>query len=140
MKTEIKTILAPVDFTQKSNNAVRLAAKMAQRHGAKLIISHVIYTYYLIDRGGKQVIGSKTLQESTILAQFHLERLKKILIEKYHLEIEIEVSTQNIVESVNTLVYSDKIDLVVVGTSGRQNFRHFFLGSNSYNILLHSNC
>lgn len=140
MKTEIKTILAPTDFSQRSNNALQIAAKMAQRHHSKLIVTHIIYTYYLIDRGGKQVIGSKTLGESTNLAEKQLEKLKVDFKEKYDLEIETSISSQNLVETINQYVHSSKIDLVIVGTSGRQKMKQFFLGSNSYNILLYSNC
>ena len=140
MKTEIKTILAPTDFTQRSDNALIVAAKMAQRHHAKLIITHVIYTYYVIDRGGKQIIGSNTIEETTARAKLKLEKLKELFTIKYNLEIEISISTQNLVETINNFVHSDQIDLVVVGTSGKQKVKQFFLGSNSYNILLHSAC
>lgn len=140
MKTEIKTILAPTDFTQRSNNALIVAAKMAQRHHAKLIVTHVIYTYYLIDRGGKQVIGSNNVTESIERAQNRLEKLKDDFEKKYGLQIETGISSQNLVETINNYVHSDQIDLVIVGTSGRQHMKQFFLGSNSYNILLYSDC
>lgn len=140
MKTEIKTILAPTDFTTRSDNALIVAAKMAQRHHAKLIITHVIYTYYLIDKGGKQVIGSNTLDESTERALSKLAKLKTSFEKKYDVEIETSVSSQNLVDTINDYVHSDQIDLVIVGTSGKQNMKQFFLGSNSYNILLYSDC
>ena len=140
MKSEIKKILLPTDFSLKSNNALKVAAKMAQRHDAKLIVTHVIYTYYLIDRGGKQVIGAQTIQQSTERAKMKLDRLKDHFSEKYNLQIETKISTQNIVETINESIETDDIDLVIVGISGKQSMKHFFLGSNSYNILLHSNC
>ena len=140
MKTEIKTILVPLDFSDKSTNALKVATKMALRHEAKLIVTHVVYTYYLIDRGGKQVIGSKTVQENIDGAKLKLEELRLRLLEKYKLNIETTISTQNMVDTINDFVYTDNIDLVVIGTSGNQKMKQFILGSNSYNVLLHANC
>ena len=38
------------------------------------------------------------------------------------------------------MVAIEQVDLVVMGTSGRQNIKQLILGSNSYNILLNANC
>ena len=140
MESEIKTILIPIDFSEKSKNALKVAAKMAVRHEAKLIVAHVVHTYYLIDRGGKQVIGSQTVQETVDRTTAKLNKLKTNLQENYNLEIETRICTQNIVDSVNDLIAKEHVDLVILGTSGKQKMKQFILGSSSYNILLHANC
>lgn len=140
MESEIKTILIPIDFSEKSKNALKVAAKMAVRHEAKLILIHVVYTYFLIDRGGKQVIGSQTVQETVDRTTAKLNKLKTNLQKNYNLEIETRICTQNIVDSVNDLIARDHVDLVILGTSGKQKMKQFILGSNSYNVLLHANC
>lgn len=140
MPTKINTILLPTDFSMKSKNAMKLAVKMAQRHHAKLILTHVVHTYYLIDRGGKQVIGSQTVQENLDQAQLKLKDLKDRLELKYNVPIETRISNQDIVRSINDLILTEDVDLVIIPTSGRQNIKQFILGSNSYNILLHANC
>ena len=140
MKTEIKTILIPFDFSAKSKNALKLATKMALRHEAKLIIAHMVHTYYLIDRGGKQVIGSQTVAENTERIKTKLLKLKTSLQEKHTIEIETRICNENIVDSINEAVNTDDVDLVVIGTSGNQKMKQFILGSNSYNVLLYANC
>ncbi len=140
MKTEIKTILVAMDFSEKSKNALKVASKMAVRHGAKLIVSHMIHAYYIVDRGGKQVIGSQTVQDNIDRANSKLTKIKQNLQERYNLEIETKIGTQNIVDCINEYVISDDVDLVVMGMSGRQNVKQFILGSNSYNVLLYANC
>lgn len=140
MKTEIKTILVPIDFTEKSKNALKVAAKMAVRHEAMLIIAHMVHTYYLIDRGGKQVIGSQTVQENATRIDHKLNRLKNSLAEKYNIEIETKICNENIVDSINNCIQEDDVDIVVMGTSGKQKMKQFILGSNSYSVLLHANC
>ena len=69
-----------------------------------------------------------------------LEQLKTSLHEKYNLDVETKISTDNIVDSINDLIVTDQVDLIVMGTSGHQKMKQFVLGSNSYNVLLHANC
>ncbi|WP_313503270.1 universal stress protein [Kaistella carnis] len=140
MDSEIKTILFPTDFSAKSKNALKVATKMALRHEAKLIVIHRIYAYHLIDRGGKQILGSETIQHNIDRALTKLEQLKSAVEVKYNIDIETRISTQNMVDCVNEVVESDQVDVVVMGTSGRQKMKQFILGSNSYNVLLHANC
>lgn len=140
MKTEIKTILLPTDFSNLANNALNVAAEMAKRHKAKLIVVHTVNTYYMVGRGGKQVIGSELIQENMDIAKTNLDELQTNLNTKYNLDIETKISTENIVDSINDLILTDQVDLVVIGTSGQQNVKQFILGSNSYNVLLNANC
>ena len=140
MKTEIKTILVPTDFSELSKNALRVAVKMAQRHEAKLIVAHTVHTYYMIDRGGKQVIGSETVQENRDNAKLKLDELRTSIHEKDNIHIETKISSESILDSINDLIMTEKVDIIVMGTSGRQKMKQFILGSNSYNVLLNANC
>ncbi len=140
MGTEIKSILIPTDFSDLSTNALQVAVKMAQRHEAKLLIVHVVHTYYLIDRGGKQVIGSETVQENINNAKIKLDELQISLHEEFNITVETKISTESLLDIINDLVATEQVDLVVMGTSGRQNIKQLILGSNSYNILLNANC
>lgn len=94
----------------------------------------------MISRGGKQMIGSETVQENTDRANDKLNRLRISILEKYNIEVETRLCSQNIVDSINDFVETDQIDLVVMGTSGQQKMKQLILGSNSYNVLLHANC
>ena len=140
MSSTLKTLLVPTDFSPKAENALRLAAEMAVRHEAKLILLHVVHTYYLVDRGGKQIIGSETVQSSVEMARQRLEEIKTSLQQNFNVEMEIRLSTQSLIDSINELIVEDDVDLVVLGTSGRQDVKSFILGSNSYNVLQYANC
>ncbi|SFI61525.1 Nucleotide-binding universal stress protein, UspA family [Kaistella treverensis] len=135
MSSPLKTLLVPTDFSAKAENALRLATEMAMRHGSKIIILHVVHTYYLMDRGGKQVIGSEIVQQSLDVAQLKLNEIRGALQQNFNIEIEIKLSTQGLTDSINELILEENVDLVVLGTSGKQDVKSFILGSNSYNIL-----
>jgi len=140
MKTEIKKIVVPINFAEKSINALKVAACMAQRHEAKLLVTHVVDTYQLIDRGGKQIIEAETVQQNIDIATLKLEELQTDLQNEYHIDVAIKITTDSILDSVNDLIMKEKVDLVVVGTSGTQKMKQLILGSNSYNMLLYANC
>lgn len=141
MNTEIKTILVPTDFSAKSDNAVAMATEMAMRHQSRIILFHVINNYYLIDRSGKQVIGTEVVQENTEKAEAALDTLKKSIHEKYSsLQVDIQLKSEHMVNSINDLVVSEDVDLVVMGTKGQQKLKQFILGSFSYSVLSNVHC
>ncbi|UBB90384.1 universal stress protein [Candidatus Kaistella beijingensis] len=141
MKTNIKTIIVPTDFTKKSDNALKTAVHIALRHNAKIVLFHIVETYYLIDRGGKQVIGSETVQQNIDVAKRKLKTIKATLSSEYSkLKISVQIKIENIVDSVNDLIAEEIGDLVVMGTSGRQGWKEFVLGSHSYLVLSNANC
>lgn len=140
MKDQIKNILVTVDFTEKSNNALKMAVQMALRHSAKIIVFHNINNFYVIDRTGKQVIGTDTIQENVDKAEQSLNDLKFTLQKQYNLHIESAIKSDNLLNSINDLIEEENIDLIITGTSGRQKFLQLFLGSTSYEILTGANC
>lgn len=141
MNTEIKNILVPTDLSEKSTNAIEMAVQIAMRHNAGVTLFHIIPNYFMIDRTGKQVIGYETIMENVKKAETSLEALKTTLTEKYStLKIETKIKHEDLVDIMNDFVVSEDIDLVVVGTSGKQKFRQLILGSSSYDILSYVHC
>ena len=141
MNTEIKNILVPTDFSEKSNNAVEMAVQMALRHHARIILFHIVNNYYILDRSGKQVIGSETVKENAERAESKLSLIKEYIQQKHSsLEIEVRIKNENLVDSINDFVVTEDIDLVVMGTSGKQKLKQLILGSSSYNVLSYVNC
>lgn len=140
LKMEINTILFATDFSAISENAMKVASNMAQRHHAKLIIVHVVRAYFSVDRAGNQMLGSDLIQQNIDRASEKIQFLKKSLQEKFQLQIETHICTDSIVVSLNNLVNAKQADVVVMGTAGHQKMKEFILGSISYQVLLHVHC
>lgn len=140
MRTEIKTILVTVDFTEKSENAVTMAVHMAGRHNARIILFYNFINYYIIDRTGKQAVGTEKVREGLELAERGLREIK-LSIEKQNslLRVEMMIGSNSLVSSINECIASEKVDLVITGTSGRQKIKELLLGSASYEILTGAN-
>lgn len=139
--TILKTLLVPTGFSAKCENALRLAAEMAQRHDAKIILFHVVPLQYLIDRTGRQIIGRDTTQITIEQAAEKLLSYKEALMANHPgLQIETHVKMGMLPDVVNDLTVSASADLVILGTSGEQKWKQMILGSYSYDILRDAPC
>jgi len=141
MQHSINTILVTTDFTEKANNAVKMAMRIAERHRSHTIIYHNINSYFVTDRTGKQVLGSDIINENLEKAEKSLETLKDDLKNQYpDLYIETVIKNDSLIHGINEVIEQEDVDLVVSGTSGKQNFAQVLLGSLSYEILTGANC
>lgn len=141
MQKPISTILVAVDFTEKSRNAVEMTAHIAARHQAKIILFHNIISHAIIDRTGKQIIGTETINENNEKAQRALKELEISLKAQYPvLEIKSMIKNDRLVNGINDVIDFETVDLVICGSSGNQNFAQLILGSLSYQILTEANC
>ena len=95
----------------------------------------------MIDRTGKQVLGSDIIKENLEKAQAALTSLKSKIQEQYpDLLIETVIKNDSLIHGINEVVDLEDVDLVISGTSGKQNFTQVVLGSMSYEILTGVNC
>lgn len=141
MQNLISTLLVAVDFTEKSNNAVRMAVHIAARHEARVILFHNITNHTIIDRTGKQVIGADIIDENYKKTEQALADIETSLQTQYpDLEFKTIIKNDSLVHGINNIIGNEDVDLVICGSSGQQNFAQLLLGSLSYQILTEVNC
>jgi len=141
MQNLISTLLVAVDFTEKSNNAVRMAVHIAARHEARVILFHNITNHTIIDRTGKQVIGADIIDENYKKTEQALADIETSLQTQYpDLQFKTIIKNDSLVHGINNIIGNEDVDLVICGSSGQQNFAQLLLGSLSYQILTEVNC
>lgn len=126
----VKTILVPVDFSQQSRFAVREAASIAARFGAKLLLVHVVPKP---ESGFAQFRGQESLGEREAYAAAELSQLAARDAPESACE-EI-VTPGDVGDSVRNLVEEREVDLIVMPTSGEGPFRPSLIGSNAAKVL-----
>ncbi len=147
-----KKVVACVDFSEHSNDAVELAAQIAKQDGAELNLLHVCrpvvpgYGDMGAFGGGKLFDISLPPYPELDYAKQQKEKLgelsAEILGEKYpDLAPESHVFTDTkpshgIVE----FLVKEKADLVVLGTRGRTGVRSLLMGTTAEKIVNHSPC
>ena len=116
----MKTIIAPVDFSDASANALSFAAELSKRASARLIIVHISQKagidseiknkLYTLESNLKRSFGSDLNCESLLEQGDLISTLKKIL-------------------------EAQQADLIVMGTKGASGLKKILLGSNTVNVI-----
>ncbi len=137
---EWKKICCPVDFSEPSRVALRVAASLARRYGAELAIFHAypVPGYTLPE--GSVVPSTHMLQELANETDTHLAEWKR---EAEDLGVPRVVTAQGVGEPAAEIVdYAREsgMDLLVIGTHGRTGLSHAILGSVAERVVRHASC
>lgn len=131
----MKTILVPVDFSKCAANAFRFALEIASRTGAEILTLHVVfpnegvennvYSAFWIDEYYKQ-----REHDLRNWARRHArsEQLKKVPVRNL---CTIGFPAASVADTVE----KEKVDLVVMGTTGATGLRGVFLGSVASGVI-----
>jgi len=139
---KIKKILAPVDFSERSEHGVEHALAVADRFDAALVLAHVIppspYEYAAFEEGFYAAANWPTLDN----IREGLDRQMSALVAKVPSGREVETILRrgDPAHEVGKIVKESQIDLVVMPTHGYGPFRRFVLGSVTSKALHDLSC
>jgi nucleotide-binding universal stress UspA family protein len=141
----MKKILVPTDFSKISINALEVAVEIAKKASAEVTLLHVV-----------EEAGSSSF---SVTGEWHKEdwadRLYTIkLLEKSKAQLEKlvldprfdavkvtgELRVGNAFHGVQTIITENKVDLVVMGTSGRAGAVDSIVGTNTERVVRHAKC
>ncbi|WP_264564322.1 universal stress protein [Flavobacterium sp. N3904] len=132
----MKKILFPTDFSEVANNAFVHALHFAKVVNAELILLHT-FELPIIDN---QFTPDNyyAIFDSLQLAQFDMfkNEIPKLreLAQKNHLEnikLSHKLMDGDLIYSIKKAIREEKIDFIVMGTSGATGWESFFIGSNT---------
>jgi nucleotide-binding universal stress UspA family protein len=136
-----KKICCPIDFSDASRAAMEVAADLARRTGASLVLLHAypIPGYTFPD--GSVVASPKMMQELADQAEKHLDEWRR---EAERLLGAGRVSAEKVVgepaAEIVSFARSAGADLVVVGTHGRTGLEHALMGSVAERVVRRAHC
>ena len=136
-----KRICCPIDFSDASRAAMEVAADLARRTGAELVLLHAypIPGYTFPD--GSVVASPKMMQDLADQAERHLEEWRA---DAAKLVGAPRVGTQKAVgepaAEIVSYAKSAGVDLVVVGTHGRTGLEHALMGSVAERVVRRAHC
>lgn len=132
----MKSIIVPVDFGVHSERALKVAASLAKKNQADLLVLHMLeLTSALIGEGGymaqEHVVhlikaGEKRLVD--FLDKPYLKGVKVIPIIKHY----------KVFSEINEVAQKHKVDLVVMGSQGSEGLGEIFIGSNTERVVRNS--
>jgi nucleotide-binding universal stress UspA family protein len=141
----MKKILIPIDFSQNSKNAMRIAAEIATKTGARLELFHAnvatIYAMPLSEYAGAvEYADDQEYDESAIVA---LEKWKLELRETpafAKLKVDVRVEEGFLHSCIREVAEDDDVDLIVMGTKGVSGMQEFLVGSNTEKVIRTAPC
>ena len=142
----MKKILVPTDFSKPATIAAEVAADIARRSGGEITLLHVIEeaTEGSINIEGEASYGGDW--EDKIFTAKLIEKAKKQM-EKFAtdarfngLKVRQKLRIGTPFHGMNSIIVENKVDLVVMGTSGRSALEQMIIGSNTEKVVRHSNC
>jgi len=136
-----KRICCPIDFSDASRAAMEVAADLARRTGAELVLLHAypIPGYTFPD--GSVVASPKMMQDLADQAERHLEEWRAQAVQLVGAP---RVGTQKAVgepaAEIVSFAKTGGVDLLVVGTHGRTGLEHALMGSVAERVVRRAHC
>lgn len=116
----MKTIIAPIDFSEASSNAVSFAAEMCKRSSANLVVVNIL-------------VKGVTEEQATARLKDMVSGLKKSFGSELSCEWLVERGT--FITTLKKIVQARRPDLIVMGTKGASGLKRVLIGSNTVNVI-----
>jgi nucleotide-binding universal stress UspA family protein len=142
----MKRILVPTDFSKPAMIATEVAADIARKAGVELTLLHVIEEDVGNSINVEGQVNSDSGWEEKIYTMKLIEKAKKQMakaaedpkLEGVRVRQELRVGSPY--HGMNKIIVEKKVDLVVMGTSGRSELEQMIIGSNTEKVVRTSNC
>jgi len=142
----MKRILVPTDFSKTAQIAVETAREIALKSGAQIILLHVVEAA----TGGSYNVEGEVPQsydaEERLFTMKLIERAKKQLEKQAgdpklsDIKVKTVLRLGTPFHGMQTIITEQKVDLVVMGTSGRTQTEEFVIGSNTERVVRRAHC
>ena len=136
---QLRKILLPVDFSERSKAAAHYAKTLACRFRSEIILAHafelseMFASYARYRRVPAEWWEERREQTQRNLEQFQADDFRDMSIRHVLLE-------GDIARAIVDLAHSEKVDLIVMPTHGYGRFRRFILGSVTAKVLHDADC
>ncbi|MCM4157868.1 universal stress protein [Gramella sp. AN32] len=129
----MKTILVPVDFSNHSEYALEVAASIAKKQNAEIVVVHMmgLPDSFLTKNEKQEVFNAIYFMKLT------QQRFEKFLKKDYLEGIDVlqAVKTHKVFSEINEVASEYGADLIVMGSHGTTGVEEVFLGSNTEKVI-----
>ena len=136
----MKKILFPTDFSEVANNAFVHALEFAKIMNGELVLLHTfelpVYDNQFFPENYNVLFDSLQLSEFDMFKD-EIPKLHAIAEERnlQHIKMSHRLMDGNLLFNIKKAIEEEKINFIVMGTSGARGWEAFFLGTNTGNVL-----
>jgi nucleotide-binding universal stress UspA family protein len=130
-KLAFNRLIVPVDFSEYSKGAIRVAVSLAREWKAVITLVHIV----------PNLLGGRFLPNTQLkkLARVRLEKLRKEMVGS-QLTSKIMVETGSPFDGIAKIGGHSKSNLIIIPTHGHTGFKHAFLGSTAERVIRYAKC
>ncbi len=134
----IETVLCATDFSETAARALLHATKLARRHRARLVLTHIIEP---LPADPYPMPAALPTSESS-LRELGSERLRQLASEiaAPDLQVDTRLETGPPGSQLLEVAEQERADLIVLGTRGLTGFRHLVFGSTAEHVVRCARC
>lgn len=133
----MKQILVPTDFSEPAENALKVAAQIAEKNNSEIIILHILE---LPSQMNDAVLGGASIPETMLFIKKANEMLDEVSSRPYLDGISITeiVKIDKPIHGISQVSKEHNVDLIVMGSHGSSGIEELLLGSNTEKMVRNS--
>ncbi len=134
----MKKILVPTDFSKEAENALKVAAQLARKHGSEIYLLHMLE---LPLQEVDALSSHSALPEAMFFMKLEHKKFEDMLAKDYLEGIDVTeiVKNHQAFSGVTDAARENGIDMIVMGSHGASGFKEMFIGSNAEKVVRTSN-
>lgn len=135
MKTALKNILMPTDFSDTGNNVLSIAIELCKQNNAVLHLLHVVESRYIITGTESGISLPAIANEIDADARARLYNIYQSVMRTSGIAVQIHMPTGIPYDEICKAADEMPIDLIVMGAHGASGSREFFMGTTAYSVI-----
>tara|TARA_R110002051_G_scaffold65839_1_gene119475 strand:- start:20149 stop:20973 length:825 start_codon:yes stop_codon:yes gene_type:complete len=132
----MKNIIVPIDFSIQSENALRVAASLAKKHGSK------IYALHMLELNEAYITSTQGFQpeQTVFLMKLAEKRFSEFIDKPFLKDVEVKpvIKHYKVFSEVNEVATANNADIVIMGSHGTDGLLEIFIGSNTEKVVRNS--
>jgi nucleotide-binding universal stress UspA family protein len=135
---KLRTILVPVDFSERARAALNYAITLAQDFGGSLMVLHVLDPLLAagrLDSARLRQLKSSSRDEAA-------KQLRALSCELVKSGVRTELFLRNgpATDIIIAFAVAKKADLIIMGSQGRTGLKRLLIGSVAERVVRHASC
>lgn len=129
----MKKIIVPVDFSEQSDYALKVAASLAKKHGAEILALHMLELNQAMFTSSEGFYPEQTV----FLLKLAEKRFNEFLDKPYvkGLTVTPIIKHFKVFSEVNDVAAEHGVDMIVMGSHGSDGLKEIFVGSNAEKVV-----
>jgi len=141
---KIKKILVPTDFSNEANNALAVAAEIAERTSAEITLLHIVDIPVVGHYDSLDIMGNSynDSDDPAFYKQYMAQlmrttkgKMQELKDRHKRLNIKEHVVFDSFQKHMAKFVVKDETDLIVIGSKGISGLDEIFVGSNTEKVI-----